>query len=246
MQVYMGGIVPTSLASLKKNTCLAIFLAGCDFKCPYCNTPEFSEFKAEYLIDILEAKRRINALYSCAEIVLFTGGEPTLQRQALLNLSRHCKNIGLKVGISTNGSRPQSILSLLREDILDFIEVDIKAPLEEGIFEKTTSSKNFFKPTADIMNEIKETISLLKKNEDKVQIFFKTTIVPGVISERNDLIKIGNLIKNVKSTWILQNFSPQKTLEKNMREKKSVDAEELQFLKDGLSRIFPTLRIETA
>jgi len=245
MQVYMGGIVPISLASLKKSTCLAIFLAGCDFKCPYCSAPEFLDFKAEYLIDILEAKRRINSLYSSAEIVLFTGGEPTLQRQALLNLSRHCKQIGLKVGLSTNGSRPQSILSLLRENILDFIEVDIKAPNETELFEKVTHSKNFFKSTEEIMGELIETINLLKRNEDNLQIFFKTTVAPSLLEETGNIVKIGSMIENIKCTWILQAFSPGKTIEKRIDETKSADIENLIFLKEKLSQRFPNLNIET-
>ena len=244
MQVYMGGIAPTSLASLKKNTCLAISLAGCDFKCPYCDTHELLDFKGEFLIDILEAKRRINLLYSSVETVIFTGGEPTLQRQALLALARHSKQIGLKVGLSTNGSRPQSILSLLREDILDFIEMDIKSPLEEKFFEKVTHSKNFFKPTSEIIKEVKETISLLKKNEDKIQIFFKTTIVPGLIEEKDDLIKIGTYLENIKSTWVLQSFSPERALEKEFKEKRKVSLEELEILKEELSKEFPKILIE--
>ena len=110
MQVYMGGIAPTYLASLKKSTCLTIYLAGCDFKCPYCQMSEFLDFKSEYLIDILEAKRQINAEINNYETVIFSGGEPTLQRQALLNLARHCKDNGVKVGVSTNGAKPGTIV----------------------------------------------------------------------------------------------------------------------------------------
>ncbi len=246
MQVYMGGIAPTSLASLRKNTCLAISLAGCDFKCPYCNTPEFLDFKADYLIDILEAKRQINALYGSVDAVIFTGGEPTLQRQALLNLARHCKQIGLKVGIQTNASRPRSILSLLRENILDFIEVDMKSPHDAEKFERITRSKNFFKQTDEIMDEIKETISLLKKNEDSIQIFFKTTIVPDSLDTKEALIDIGLLIDGIKSTWILQGFSPEKTLDKEFWRKNKVAIEELKILKYHLAKKFPKMNIEIA
>ena len=68
---------------------------------------------------------------------------------------RHSKQIGLDVGLSTNGARSSTIVSLIREDILDFIEVDLKSPLDEEIFEKVTKSKTFFKPSIDMMNEVK-------------------------------------------------------------------------------------------
>ncbi len=243
MQVYMGGIVPISLASLKTSTCLAIFLAGCDFKCPYCNTPEVLDFKAEYLIDILEAKRRINEAQGSYDTVIFTGGEPTLQRQALLNLSRHCKQIGLKVGIQTNGARPTSILSLLRENILDFIEVDLKSQFENNLFEKTTHSKNFFKQTDGIMNEVKETITLLKKNENNLKIFFKTTIVPGLMDKESDLIEIGKTIENIKCVWILQKFNPEKTLDKKYMELKNEEGH-IERLREKLSKRFQNMQID--
>ena len=41
----------------------------------------------------------------------------------------------------------------MRENILDFIEVDLKSPFDEKSFEKVTCSKNFFKPTDTIITE---------------------------------------------------------------------------------------------
>lgn len=245
MQVYMGGIAPTSLASLKKNTCLAIYLAGCDFKCPYCQTAEFLDFKSEYLIDILDAKRQINAEIHKYDAILFSGGEPTLQRQALLNLARHCKDNGVKVGISTNGAKPGTIVMLMRENILDFIEVDLKSSFDEKSFEKITCSKNFFKPTNAIISEIKETLEILKKNENKIEIYFKTTIVPGLIDRKEDLFEIGKMIKDMKCTWIIQAVNTAKTLDRNLS-KHQITIEELRHIKQMLSKEFKGMNIEVS
>ncbi|MBR9690455.1 radical SAM protein [Candidatus Woesearchaeota archaeon] len=244
MQAYMGGIVPTSFPNWKKNSCLAIFFAGCNFKCPYCNSPLLLDFKEEYLHDILELKRQINAFANTVDSVIFTGGEPTLQRQALLNLARHCKQIGLKVGLLTNGSKPDTILSLLREDILDYIEVDIKAPEREDIFESVTQSQTFFKPTKEIINDLKETLNLLKKNKKKIQTFFTTTIVPGLSDNPQFLEKIARLIKEFDTTWLLKGFDPEDVHHKVMRELEGVKEEELILLKDKLQKKYPIISIE--
>lgn len=241
MQVYMGGIAPTYLASLKKNTCLTIYLAGCDFKCPYCEFSEYLDFKQEYLIDIIEAKKQINSVINNYDTILFSGGEPTLQRQALINLARHCKSLGLKVGISTNGSRPATIAMILREDILDFIEIDLKSPLESEKFEKITCSKNFFNPTENIMNEYKETLNLLKKNENKVKIFFKTTIIPELLDEK-DLLEMAKLIENIKSIWIIQSVNTDKNLDKHFP-KNTITNERLNILKKSIEKEFKTMNI---
>ena len=38
--------------------------------------------------------------------VVFSGGEPTLQKEALLSLARIAKGMGLAVGVQTNGVYP--------------------------------------------------------------------------------------------------------------------------------------------
>ena len=240
MQVYMGGIVPISIANWKKNSCLAICLAGCDFKCFYCNTHNLLDFKEEYLMDILEAKRQINSYSNQVETVLFTGGEPGLQRQAVLNLARHCKQIGLDVGMCTNGSKPNTILSLIREDILSFVDLDLKAPFENEIFEKITKSKTFFKQTSEIITSIKETLDLLKKNQDKIQIFFRTTLVPDILDNIEVLKKIANEIKDIHAVWFLQAHKN----EDSKLQTEEISYEELILFKEKLENEFPSLNIE--
>lgn len=242
MQVYMGGIALTYLASLKKNTCLTIYLAGCDFKCIYCNAHEFLDFKQEYLLDIIEAKKQINTVIHNYDTILFSGGEPTLQRQALINLARHAKNTGTSVGISTNGSRSATLAMILREEILDFIEVDLKSPLESEKFEKITCSKNFFNPTETIMNEYKETLNILKKNEKKLRIFFKTTIAPTLLNEK-DLFDMAKLIKDINCVWIIQSVNTEKTLNKYFQ-KQVLTNNELDLIKRKLEKEFKNLNIE--
>lgn len=244
MQVYTTGIVSTSTASWKKNSSIVISFSGCDFRCGVCNTPELVDFKQEFLQNILDVKREINKQASLAEVAIFTGGEPCLQRQALLSIARHCKEAGLDVGLETNGSKPEAIVSLLRENLLDFIEVDLKAPFDEDLFEKMTSSKNFFNPTNAIMQNVKETIKLLKKHEKELTVVFKTTIIPGLTDEKELLSKIGEEIKDLKCTWRLVNFSPVKTLKKEYASIVPHDQATIEFLKEELRKKYSKLNIE--
>lgn len=240
MQVYMGGIVPTSLVNWKKSSCLEICLAGCDFKCPYCNKTEFLEFKEEFLIDLLEVKRQLNSYAGHIEAVLFSGGEPGLQRQALVNLARHSKHIGFDVGISTNGARPSSVLSLLREDLLDFIELDIKTSFDEALFEKATRSKTFFKQTKEIIESIKETLEILKKYQDKIKVFFKTTYIKGLIDDENYFFEIAEMIKDFNAVWTIQNFNMD-----NVRGNFDLaDISELIVLKEKINLKYPMINVE--
>jgi len=59
--------------------------------------------------------------------VVFSGGEPTLQKEALLSLARRSKEMGLVVGIQTNGVFPGTLEALIDEGIVDRVALDIKA-----------------------------------------------------------------------------------------------------------------------
>jgi pyruvate formate lyase activating enzyme len=59
--------------------------------------------------------------------VVFSGGEPTAQKEALLTLARAAKGMGLAVGVQTNGVYPGTLEALIRERLVDRVALDIKA-----------------------------------------------------------------------------------------------------------------------
>ena len=89
---------------------------------------------------------------------------------------------------------------------MDFIALDIKAPFKKEIFEKVTQSGTFFKRPEDILKDIKQTIGILKKNQDKIQIELRTTVVPGLIFRKNDILEIAKEINGLNCRWTLQQF----------------------------------------
>ena len=206
MQAYMGGIAPTYSVNWKKNSSMAIFLAGCDFNCPNCSQQELGEFKEEHLTNILDIKKEITNNASYVDSVFFTGGEPCLQRQALLAISRHARAASLNVGLMTNGSRPDTIKSLVNENLLDYIVVKIQSSFEEEIFQKATLSKNFFNPTIDIIQSVYETLNIIKKNDRKIDIIFETEIVPGINDDVSIILSIASKIRDFRAIWVLKRF----------------------------------------
>jgi pyruvate formate lyase activating enzyme len=64
------------------------------------------------------------------EGVAITGGEPTLD-QGIFDLCRAVKSLGYPVKLDTNGSRPGVLRGLLDHLLVDFIAMDIKAPMDE-------------------------------------------------------------------------------------------------------------------
>jgi len=59
--------------------------------------------------------------------VIFSGGEPTMQKEPLLELARAAKKMGLAVGVHTNGVFPETLQALIDSGLVDHIALDIKA-----------------------------------------------------------------------------------------------------------------------
>lgn len=59
--------------------------------------------------------------------VVFSGGEPTMQKDALLALAKTAKSLGLAVGIHTNGVYPDTLSALIENRLVDHVALDIKA-----------------------------------------------------------------------------------------------------------------------
>jgi pyruvate formate lyase activating enzyme len=59
--------------------------------------------------------------------VVFSGGEPTMQKEPLLALARAAKKMGLAVGVHTNGVYPGTLQALIDAGLVDHIALDIKA-----------------------------------------------------------------------------------------------------------------------
>jgi len=127
----IGGLQKVSLIDYPGEISSIIFLQGCNFKCPYCHNPELVDSKlfgpCLQEKDVFEfLKTRIGKI----DAVTITGGEPTIQND-LMPFIKRIKKMGFAVKLDSNGSRPEVIKNLLSEKLLDFIAMDIKAPLEK-------------------------------------------------------------------------------------------------------------------
>ncbi|MBC2709476.1 MAG: anaerobic ribonucleoside-triphosphate reductase activating protein [Desulfosarcina sp.] len=143
------------LAGLQKNSFIdfpgkiscVLFTTGCNFICPYCHNADLARgeyperFESAEVVDFLKARQGM------LEGVAITGGEPTLD-SSIFDLCRAVKSLGYPVKLDTNGSRPGVLRQLLAQHLVDFIAMDIKAPLNSyhpfcrnpQIHEKLTAS----------------------------------------------------------------------------------------------------------
>jgi dephospho-CoA kinase/pyruvate-formate lyase-activating enzyme len=62
--------------------------------------------------------------------VVFSGGEPTLQKNELIALTKKVKGLGLLVGLQTNGLFSETLDSLIKDRLVDRIALDFKTSWE--------------------------------------------------------------------------------------------------------------------
>jgi len=189
----IGGLQKFSLIDYPDKFSSIIFTQGCNFRCPWCHNPElvyshlFKDTISEnYIFDFL--KSRNNDL----EAVVITGGEPTIQPD-LAEFIEKIKKMGYLVKLDTNGSNPYVLEKLLKNKLVDYIAMDIKAPPE----------KYSLLIGRDIdISLIFKSIEIIEKYSPDYE--FRTTFVPSLLSE-DDIEKIKKLVKD-KRKYRVQSY----------------------------------------
>jgi pyruvate formate lyase activating enzyme len=125
IKLNFGGFVPLSTVDWRGRSVCTVFFRGCPVRCTYCQNSSIVSGTDERGID--EITEMIQGSLFAISGVVFSGGEPTLQKEALLALARIAKGMGLAVGVQTNGVYPDTLDALIREGIVDRIALDIKA-----------------------------------------------------------------------------------------------------------------------
>ncbi len=244
MQAYIGGIINYSETDWPGKKAMVIFFSGCDFHCPFCRTPDILGFKENLSKDLREIKKAILNNHQI-DAVLVTGGEPCLQKLALVEIAELCRENKLYFGIETNGSRPDVLAGLIDEKLVHFVRLDVKAPLDSDIFQKVTEASTFFKPIQDVISDFKQSLALLHKYEKSIDLELRTTIVPSLIFKKDDVMNLAFMLKGFKSAWMLQKFdSAQKLLSRKFDAVNPPSDEFLDNLRNAVRREYPGLNVQ--
>ncbi len=206
MEAYIAEIEGHSASYWPAGPCTVVYFAGCNFSCPNCNSPHMLSAASKNLLQLSEVKKVIRENRSAVKSVVFTGGEPCLQKLALAKLCSYTRDLGLMTVIETNASKPECVHSLLSEGIANTIVLDIKSPFEPVAFERATRSRTFFKSTESVISDIRTTIRLLYENRKRADIMVRTVVTPRLVHRKEDLARIGSEIEHLNCSWVLRPF----------------------------------------
>jgi pyruvate formate lyase activating enzyme len=124
----VGGLTRCSASDYPGKLAAVVFCQGCAWRCGYCHNPELQPRRGGGEIawsDVLAFLERRRGLL---DAVVFSGGEPTLQR-GLGRAMRAVKALGFLVGLHTAGIVPRRLAEVL--PLVDWVAMDAKAPFAE-------------------------------------------------------------------------------------------------------------------
>lgn len=224
--MLVGGFEKLTLIDYPGEVAAIVFTRGCNFRCPFCYNPMLvvpnekapsreGAFSEDYVLNFLKDRK------GKLDGVVISGGEPTLQKD-LIEFILKLKALNYKVKLDTNGTNPEILKNLINQKIINYVAMDLKAPLEKY--------SQVVKAPVDL-NKITESIKILINS--KMPYEFRTTVVPKLIS-KNDINLMGVLIQNA-DRWFLQNFQSQSDLVdlSFQKENSFTDQEMLEMLEIG-------------
>ncbi|HRX77163.1 MAG TPA: radical SAM protein [Candidatus Cloacimonadota bacterium] len=152
--------------------------------------------------------------------VVVTGGEPTLQED-LIPFLKILKAMRFKIKLDTNGALPNVLCKVIQAGVLDYIAMDLKAPLM--LYPSLTQT--------DVdPNSIMRSMEIIRLSG--VEYEFRTTFAPEMLSWKN-LYEIQDLLLP-GDPYYLQECHYSTTLEDlkmhDFGDQKLVDHEEYFFL----------------
>ena len=166
-----------------------VFLQGCHLRCLYCHNPEtWDEKKVKIKMtpeELVKKILRYIPYYENKGGVTFSGGEPLLQSEFLLETLKLCKKNNIHTCLDTAGVGNGNYEEILK--YTDLIIMDIKA-VEPDLYKRITG------------NNIDESLKFLdvcqKLNK---KMWFRQVIVPGINDTREEILKLKEFSSRYKN-----------------------------------------------
>ena len=214
----LKGFIETSFLDWDGKVVSTLYVARCNFRCPFCHNSGLIEKPGEY--ETIPVERIEGFLLEHKDFldgICLTGGEPCLHKsRGLFEFLKRIKKLGFKIKFDSNGHDPQCLDYLLAEKLADYIAMDIKGPLDERY---------------DKLSGIKTNLGLVKESIGLVMLSgigyeFRTTVVPTLLDTR-DIEDIAKYICGAKK-FVLQQFVAEHTWDEKLREVKPYSREKLE------------------
>ncbi len=164
-----------------------VFLGGCKLRCKYCHNPEMWVLGEKNMSSSLLLKKilRYKPYFGESGGVTFSGGEPLMQREFLLDMCHKLKRENIHIALDTAGVCDYDASEIL--GLVDLIIFDIKFTEPLGYKNLTGQSIDFSERFISVMN---------KSNKP---VWIRQVIIPGFTDSYDYIYKLASYLKKIKN-----------------------------------------------
>ena len=163
-----------------------VFMQGCHLRCQYCHNPEtWSENGGKEQLsakELIERVKKFKPYFGGEGGITFSGGEPLLQPEFLVEALKLCRLERINSAIDTAGVGKGDYEEIL--SLADLIILDVKA----------TDKEEYKFITGQSMAEFSKFFSLCKKL--KKRLWVRQVIVPGINDDFEHMDKLATFLKD--------------------------------------------------
>lgn len=248
VRMRVGGITDMSTVDWYGNVALVLFFAGCNFRCPYCQNSGLIPLDSGSIVDMRYLEERIETgLRPVPQLdaVVFTGGEPLIQVNAVAEAAKVVKMHGLKLMLDTNGSIYPAVAKILETGLVDRIALDVKAPLNAEDYGHVSGVPEMGKKFSDSVRD-----TLMQCKSRGIEVEARTTVAPGVSDSPDFIASIAKEIRGLTTAYYLQQFDNQgEVLSTELKNKEPPKREQMLSLarvalEAGVDPVFIKTRFE--
>ncbi|MBZ9616055.1 pyruvate formate-lyase-activating protein [Clostridium estertheticum] len=163
---------------------VVVFFQGCKLRCAYCHNPDTWQLSGgtemtpdEIVKKIVRFKPYFNR---SGGGVTFSGGDPLLQSEFLLECLKLCKQNGIHTAIDTAGFGDGNYDEILK--YTDLVLLDIKQ----------TTGKGYVALTGKDTTDVNIFLESLRKSKSRVWV--RHVVVPGITDSEEHITKLAKII----------------------------------------------------
>ena len=203
-----GTLIKTTLTDFPALVSCAVFLCGCNLRCPYCHNAGAvtGELPADESVSLEKILTHLEKRKNVLKGIVLSGGEALLNWRTPIIMER-ARSLGYKIKLDTNGTLPEKLQGLLESPDLrpDYVSLDIKCPGKRlGILGVGEDERE------RMQSRIEESSRLIAEFLPARSREWRTVLVPGLIDidTIKDTAEIIPPAHRHDARWYLADFVP--------------------------------------
>ncbi|RLE62740.1 MAG: anaerobic ribonucleoside-triphosphate reductase activating protein [Thermoprotei archaeon] len=217
--LVIAGYIPDSLVDVIGCITFTVWFSYCNFQCPWCQNSHVIKGVNARRVSIEEIVNDVLRVREFIDYLHVTGGEPTLQEEALYSLFKLSKSKFIKNSLDTNASNPEIVSKLIEDGLIDHIALDVKAPLDDEVKYAEVIGLSCDKvKRLNVLDRIRTTLKLALEHIPSVEI--RIPVVPTLHNRSTVLRTAKQISKFIKEhasestevKVVLQQFVPSETV----------------------------------